>query len=514
MTGDERLMQTDKQLEHISTHPCLGFSFSIENTEHFCQNLPTHNVTETAKKLYDFFSCFNYHDVDTAMRFRINMILMSRIDYVYDNLFKQYFSVTNQDLMLQHNIAILIDNLFILLKESYRFIIDGQLKKVFPNKEILGQSIAHNLRMNLKVLFIHFLMYAKTPKDLWRDCHALYQLAEKKNLANKSLSIIDKELMHVTISDWYKHILLFSIANPYRLSCQELLLLYYGLFYWTKYTKISTADDALDELFIMDLNKDMPPVYASLNLFPLSKNSRALVLKKLTSYLDSLLITKNKASSTEKNLPPNLIKQLLATWSYFSNRGQDRLEINQSAKVFTGLHGVIQVLTSKNTSHPADEGVDCLIINESPGGFCIEFDAKVKQPQTGDLLGLCAQINNGGHQLIIGAIRWVKQLDSNKVQCGLQLIGHRPLALTIQIIGENNQELVGDPQQILYLPEVAAFGRGESIVSPGMPFKTGMKIKLLSSTQDLSHLPVEAPLTLSDLVLSTNNFKQFFIQLP
>ncbi len=510
-------MDSQKAHEQVDTHSCLGIAFTLKSAEDFCQNLPTHNVPQTAKELYDFFCCFNCHGIDMATRFQINTLLSAKVDYVYDSFFKQYFSSSHQDLTLQNHILILIENLFTLLKESYKIIIDEQIKKLFSNKEMLAISIAHCLRMNLKVLFVHFLMYAKTPKDLWLDCHMLYQLAEKKSLLNKTLPSLDKELNHDTVADWYKHILLFSIANPYRLCAQELLLLYHALVYWTKYTKLSDSDDAHDELFILDLSKDTPPVYASLNLFTPSKSSRALVLKKLTAYLDTLLINKDNASPAEKNIPPNLVKQLIATWSYFSNRGQDRVEINQPAKVFTGLHGVIQALSSEQRSQSI-ESADCTIVNESPGGFCIEFDAhnaKLKQPQTGDLLGLCSQANNdNGQQLIVGAVRWVKQLDTNKIQCGLQLIGHRPLALTVQIIGENGEDLMGDPQQILYIPEVAAFGRGESIISPGMPFKTGMKMKLLSSTQDSTQLSADSPLLLSDLVFSTSNFKQFFIQNP
>jgi hypothetical protein len=499
---------------NLQTHACLDMIFTLENAESFCQKLPTHNITETAKQLYDFFTCFNQHKVEATKRHEITSLLMLKIDYVFDSLFKQYFSSITHDLKIQQHILILIENLFTLSKESYKIIIGEQIDKLFPNKDLLAYSFAHCLRMNLKILFIHFLAYSKTPKYLWLECHSLYQLAEKKKILSKTLRAIDKEIGHYTVSDWYKHILLFSIANPYRLCSQELLLLYHALPFWTKYTKVDAKEDIQDELFTLDLSKDNPPVYASLNLFPTSKNTRILILKKLTGHLDSLLISKNNASSTEANLPQNLVKQLIATWSYFSNRGQDRVEVNQPAKIFTGLHGVIQALLPEQNPSLV---FDCTIINESPGGFCLEFDAgsfTTKQPQTGDLLGLSTQLDANQYQLTVGAIRWIKQLDSNKIQCGLQLIGHHPLALTIQIVSDTEEALIGDPQQILFIPEMPAFGRGESIVSPGMPFKPGLKFKLLSSHSDAITLPLDRSLTLSDEVLSTGNFKQFFIQLP
>lgn len=514
-------MLKDNQLEssnvsfsetHSKTHDCLGFAFDLQTAEHFCQSLPTLNVTETATLLFKFFNCFNFHQVDSLTRYQINQLFSPKIDDVFDSLFKQYFSLPNQDLNLQQSILTLIENLFILSKQSHQIVIDEQADKLFYNKDIFATSIAFCLRLNLKCLFIYFFVYAKTPKNLWLNCHSLYQLAEKKNLTNKTLHSIDKEIMHASISDWYKHILLFSIANPYRLSTQELLLLYHALPFWTKFTKIVPFDDTQNELFSLELTKDSPPVYISLNLFPSSKYSRVLVLKKLTAYLDTLLSTHSNASSTEKNLPMNLIKQLIATWSYFSNRGQDRVEINQPAKAFSGLNGVIQALSKQKEDSSLS---DCMIINESPGGFCIEFEVstlKTKQPQTGDLLGLSNQTNTHQQQITVGVIRWVKQLDANKIQCGLQLIGHHPQALNIQIMGENEGSFIGEPQQILFVPEMAAFGRGESIVSPGMPFKTGMKIKLLDASSNIAGLSVDKPVELSDLVLSTSNFKQFFIQ--
>lgn len=496
------------------THDCLNFVFNLQTAEQFCQSLPTHNMTETAMLIFKFLNCFNFHQIDGNIRYQINQLLLPKIDYVFDNLFKQFFLLPNQDINLQQSILILIENLFTLFKQSYQLVIDEQMNKLFANKDILATSIALCLRFNLKCLFAYFFGYAKTPKNLWLNCHTLYQISEKNNLINKTLHSIDREIMHTSIADWYKHILLFSIANPYRLCTQELLLLYHALPFWTKYTKIVPFDDAQNELFSLELTKDSPPVYISLNLFSASKNSRVLVLKKLTTYLDTLLSTHSNSSSTEKNLPSNLIKQLIATWSYFSNRGQDRVEINQPAKAFSGLNGVIQALSTQKESSFSFLS-DCMIINESPGGFCIEFEVsslKTKQPQTGDLLGLSNQTNTHQQQITIGVIRWVKQLDANKIQCGLQLIGHHPQTLNIQIMGEDEGHLIGEPQQVLFIPEMTAFGRGESIVSPGMPFKTGMKVKILDSASNTTGLLIDKPVELSDLVLSTSNFKQFFIQ--
>jgi hypothetical protein len=516
--------------EQQDVHSCLNLAFTPETTEQFCQNLPTHDIIEATKQLYTFLLCLNHHQLDLTVRYQISSLLMTKIDYIFEVLLKQYFSSFAHNLTLQqHNIPVLIENLFSLSKESYQIITRNQLGKFFAKKEILANCLAHCLRMNLKLLFIHFLAYKKPPKYLWIECHNLYQLAQKKNILNKILPELDKEISHHCILDWYKHLLLFSIANPYRLRAQDTLLLYHALTFWTKYMEIESIEHIEDELFSLDLSKDSPPVYSSLALFPVSKNTRVLVLKKLTTYLDKFLTGTNIASSSEKNLPPALIKQLISTWSYFSNRGQDRVALYQPAKVFIGLHGVIQAL-SVEKSAPLSQFSDCTIVNESPGGFCLEFDTqnlKVKQPQTGDLLGLNTQIESkeegvslepqaqqGGQQLTVGIIRWVKQLDSTKMQCGLQLIGHRPLTISIQIISDNEKELVGEPHQILFIPEMAAFGRKESIVSPSMPFKTGMKIKLVSPTQETANLPFNTPVKLLEVVLSTSNFKQFFIQVP
>ncbi len=495
-------------------HDPKQIELNLDTATQFCQQLPTYHITETAKQLYDYCTFINHQKIELTLRHQITLLLMQKIDYVFDGLFKQSFSSLNPDQKTQNNILILIEGLFTLLKQSYQLVIEAQTKKLFCNKALLALCISHCLRMNLKILFIHFLLYAKTPAGLWLDCHNLYHLAEQEKVQNKTvLPPLDKEINHSTVADWYKHILLFSIANPYRLCTQELLLLYHALTFWTKHIKIDFADNMQDELFVFDLERDHAPVYASLGLFSFSRNTRVLVLKKLTPYLNSLLIEKNTGSSTEKNLPPSLIKQLVATWSYFSNRGQDRIEINQPAKIFTGFQSIIQALSTEKTNTTSFVS-DCTIINESPGGFCLELNIetlKIKPPQTGDLLGISTQINENQYQLTIGIIRWVKQLDDHKIQCGLQVIGHHPLALNIQLIGEHDKDLVGDPQHILFIPEMAAFGRGESIVSPSI-FKPAMKLKLLSSTAPLSHLPVNTLFVLSDMVLSTGSFKQFFIQ--
>lgn len=499
------------------SHVCVDVAFTLEGVEQFCHNLPTYDVMETTKGIYTFLACLNHQShLDIMTRYQLSSVVSKKIDYVFEVILKQYFSVFSQELTAQqHNVPIVIEKLFSLSKESYQMVIRSQLSKFFAKKEMLAHCVAHCLRMNLKLLFIHFLTYKKPPKYLWIECHNLYQIAQKKNVLNKTISELDKEIAHHTVLDWYKHLLLFSISNPYRLRYQETTLLYHAISFWTKYVEIESAEHLQDELFSLDLGKDSPPVYSSLALFPISTNTRVLGLKKLTAYLDSFLNERALASASERNLPPNLIKQLISTWSYFSNRGQDRVTLHQPAKIFVGLHSVIQALSSEKPASTL--AADCIIVNESPGGFCLEFDThilKIKPPQTGDLLGLTTQIENSRNQLTVGIIRWVKQLDNTKIQCGLQLIGHRPLAISIQIISENEKTLVGEPQQILFIPEVSAFGRRESIVSPSMPFKSGMKIKLLTSNLENINLPSEKSLRLLDIVLSTSNFKQFFIQLP
>ncbi len=123
---------------------------------------------------------------------------------------------------------------------------------------------------------------------------------------------------------------------------------------------------------------------------------------------------------------------------------------------------------SKYTSH------DVAIINSSAHGYCVAWPEGVEaQIKTGEIVGIK---ESHSHNWNIACIRWVSHESSQKTQLGLELISPSAAPYGARIIHKKGQPT--EFTRVLILPEVTTTKQPVTILTPKVPFRTGMKVIL------------------------------------
>lgn len=102
----------------------------------------------------------------------------------------------------------------------------------------------------------HFQARRELPRDFWRPLHALFALAEARNLLD--LPIQRDNPKSVTCRELYLRIMLAFIAMPYNLLPRELELALRWIWRWSHKVQIVTTHER-DGFFGVDLAEDAPP---------------------------------------------------------------------------------------------------------------------------------------------------------------------------------------------------------------------------------------------------------------
>lgn len=157
------------------------------------------------------------------------------------------------------------------------------------------------------------------------------------------------------------------------------------------------------------------------------------------------------------------------------------------------------------TSHPESAEKDfpihsTLLINTSPGGYCIQWQGDVpKNVQAGELL--CVR-ETSEKTWSVAVIRWIRRSKQQGTQLGIELLAPRARPCAVQQLnktGKHSEFLRG-----LLLPELSSIGQPSTLITPRVPFKEGNKVILRFSG-------VESKCILSSTLAETGSFSQFVL---
>ncbi|TXH93978.1 MAG: molecular chaperone [Pseudomonas sp.] len=138
------------------------------------------------------------------------------------------------------------------------------------------------------------------------------------------------------------------------------------------------------------------------------------------------------------------------------------------------------------------------IINQSPGGFCLNWPNDVPaQLQAGELLGIQDAPDQGWS---ICVVRWIRQVRGGGTQMGIELISPHAQPCGVQLVRKNEQN--SDYLRALLLPEIAAISRPATLITPRLPFQESHKVMI-------NHNGHETRALLSRKQASTGSFSQF-----
>jgi len=395
-------------------------------------------------------------------------------------------------------------------------------------------------------------LYIPVPAQLWLELHVLYKLAEHFQLLNKLVT--DPLLTHskaTSINQAYIRILLFAAARPNQLDQREVDSLYTGLEKWAALASLAPANESANNLFVVNLSADLPPMYKDRCLATSGDDLRELNLQRLLSMLEK------QSAAAPQEMTDTMLSHLSSAWSTEQERHFDRHLVQGDLEITVGLsnihyflakgtsfkhfltnrHGASayrnsgQAFTAKHQEPAKDPWSDAFdaggnrmptngwtkqkqpkeapkpptsppvyrvnMVDASPGGYCLNWREQIPSSvKAGELLGIREPDRQNWS---IGVIRWIRQI-RGATQLGIQVLTAQAIpygASMIQRSGENT-----DYMRVLMLPALKAVHQPASLLTTGVPFQEHCKVRLNQHGE-------ETLIQLSRKLFSTRSVCQF-----
>ncbi len=116
------------------------------------------------------------------------------------------------------------------------------------------------------------------------------------------------------------------------------------------------------------------------------------------------------------------------------------------------------------------------IINESAGGYCLEFrKGHGAKAQVGELIGI-RRHSEGILKWGIGVIRWMKFSSTRTLRLGIEMLNPDAAAVGIRSLAATGSKSAY--QRTLMLPEISAIQQAASLITPPAPWRIGNQIMI------------------------------------
>ncbi|MEX1032311.1 MAG: PilZ domain-containing protein, partial [Cellvibrionaceae bacterium] len=234
----------------------------------WAQSLPATRVNHTSVQLYKALP--EICQLNTSADNRLEMLEAIRpyTQQCIQGLAKHFL---NQPLILPEaplKTAIIAQALQRHMTIGYSAVISelaGKVKKGKAPDAKLGVACHRALTGFGLLLLRGYQLYSRIPSNLWLELHSLYRFAEHYELLDQSVE--DTLLQHsrsCTITQAYTRILLLACARPNQMRQTDVSAAYDVLENWAHLARIQAVNQQKsDNLFLINLSADMPPLYKS-----------------------------------------------------------------------------------------------------------------------------------------------------------------------------------------------------------------------------------------------------------
>lgn len=411
----------------------------------------------------------------------------------------------------------------------------------FSNPDALIAKALHRATTDYTINILrHYQLYEPVNKRIWSDLHQFYCLAKRQNILGQQVT--DDKFGSSTVENCYKRALLIGCCKPNQLRQEDLLGIFKPLTEWAGLCQLGPAsneslfiiDPKADkppvyrELF----KSTIDPEWMSLDTKPLATFLKALREKAKPESL--------KADAGNYQVSTDLLGHLILAWDSMSKRTFMRLEANDVLELCIGLsathhflsgevnfealveeHGAktftmqtenpfMKVQTQQHRSkdvwdspYEANVGQTSVslesiefhirnneqqetdntqkycshnvqMLNSSAHGYCVKWPPEAEAYiKTGEIVGIK---ETSSHHWSIAVIRWVKHSADQQIQMGLELISPSATPYGARIIRKTGDN--AEYMRVLMLPEVAVSNQPITLLTPRVPFKTGLKVIL------------------------------------
>jgi hypothetical protein len=318
------------------------FAPNVIAAENWVQNHPVTNTNSMVQLLGQALSELNRTAISPEARFNIIEILRPNLDVALSNLGKRYL---NQPLIMPAEPARMAeqsDRLLTLTTTAYMIVAIEAIKQRDSIREtnparLTCQAIHHALLYSGRKVLQNLQLHRPMEIHGWQTLHQLYALAEKQRLAD--LPVPEPLAGGRTIKATYLQAMMLGCCKPNQLRQSDLAALYRGLQEWSDLIKLDHKGTG-DDLFLVDLDSDQPPLYSILYQARSAAFCRFIDTTDLLTFLEALKRdTADTGLRLDKTtvLPANVLDHLMSALDSMSLRNFKRTAIEGTLWICVGL---------------------------------------------------------------------------------------------------------------------------------------------------------------------------------
>jgi len=381
-------------------------------------------------------------------------------------------------------------------------------------------------------LIFSFLEYAPAPKNVWREIHATFSLAEQLGKAGETvLPAFSKSARDATtIAHAYKRIVMAALADPHHLPFGAIWEIYEQLGDWSRHVDIVPFDASSPPggQFVVNLDSDARPLaLAKFRIGEGGDRHRLVDARAVGGLVEEQLerLASGQGLGEGMRLSPLFARAVLThlrrAWGLPPKRSSPRGARQGSLQLVPGLSAVYYFLNGqKEFERPVNgdeedafaeasgNGVHYTLdrwelVDEGPGGLAV---IKSERPRyairVGELLGIGTE--DDARLWRLGVVRWMMVRQGQGYRIGVQLLSAAARPVAVRAVTGSSQDC--RYRRALLLEGATGSGAPSLVTDRGL-FLDG---RVLELWQDGS----SARVTCGTLVESAVGFDHFEINGP
>ena len=364
---------------------------------------------------------------DAAERLKITTLFASQVNAVKP-LLNQHF--IGADLPYSSSAANAFESATTLLQElSYGYkiaLVDVLLRRSNLHRLDRIHAIYFAMRSLAECGLRYSQSYLPWPDKYWRDINTLYWLAEKEKAIDETIGAATTRdnLFPTTIRTLYATIAMFHLSNNDHLPAHLMEPLLTRLSQQATLLPVTIElPETIDaSVYSVAINSPNPPAAHRYCNYSAEDEIRYL---RLQSICDSLLTTQVEESDSTPTLSRAQLQKILFIWSSNTKRRSARAVTHESVTIQTGLKDIYALYQQQSSPDHIAVTPRWTLVNRSNNGLCLRGNTRDHhQLQIGELITTTVTNTElGTDTLHTGVIRWIKCLQQDNLQIGIELIG-------------------------------------------------------------------------------------------
>jgi len=300
-------------------------------------------------------------------------LLRETVRNIFNNLEKHFI---NRTLPLPEKSQKIVNLNQALLQEisyGYKIIVfeaaNGTDKKIDVKTQNL--AILRAIRYMSELLLRASEIYEPCPAGTWYDIHQMYTYAEQRGFHTKVIPDAEYELKKASIEDYYKQVMLFSLARPIALRQSDTERLYHKLNDWSPMAKLGSEaqDSHINRFFCAMIDEDRPPTYLRQDHCSSGKPLTTLDTSDLVDVIRKEIGTTQSEANTivvGDQMSLETLKVLAMSWGVCSKRRFSRADKQGHIAAAIGLTHAAEAIRAE-TAEPEVEEVTPQHKTNDPG---------------------------------------------------------------------------------------------------------------------------------------------------